>query len=357
MQELRGVLIFFVSMIVLLVSGTFFSYLGYEWDILRQVGPGLVIYDLGTVIEAHSGFLRSPELAAWHSSVGICIAIVLAVSATRRKTWVLASLVVLMLLGAGLLTGRRKMLMIVLLFLIIYGALLLLFRRGMARLSVIITVAAAVGTWLVLEFQATADTEYDLYIRRGATVLEAAPPRVSQFGMMSVVYAIQRYGLFGIGAGTGSQGAQHFGGGSNLAGGQIEGGLGKIVTELGLAGLVLFLWLLVSLARRIWCLLQIADKDSYVMFSLVAGLVAFIVANLPAYMIAAQAYGDPFVLLILGILLGFVLSTPRFLDPRTTAVPRVSESHRVTNKHRKSSSEGTSRGLQPDRPNAETGIS
>jgi hypothetical protein len=62
--------------------------------------------------------------------------------------------------------------------------------------------------------------------------------------------------------------------------------------------------------KRIVDLMKDAD---YKLASLTFGLVAFLAANVPVYIVAAPAYGDLFVILILGWTLGFVFATPRIL--------------------------------------------
>ncbi len=71
----------------------------------------------------------------------------------------------------------------------------------------------------------------------------ASPMTIESFG-----WVVAQNGPMGAGAGTGSQGAQHFGGGAEIVGGAAEGGLGKIVAELGFPGFFLIVWFAVGLS-------------------------------------------------------------------------------------------------------------
>lgn len=46
-----------------------------------------------------------------------------------------------------------------------------------------------------------------------------------------------------------------------LVGGTAEGGLGKLTLDLGLPGLLTFLWLMITIVRMIWWRLSALAKD------------------------------------------------------------------------------------------------
>ncbi|MEZ5582505.1 MAG: hypothetical protein R3F37_06910 [Candidatus Competibacteraceae bacterium] len=130
-------------------------------------------------------------------------------------------------------------------------------------------------------------------------------------GVRSLQWAWYRAGFFGVGVGAGSQGAQHFGGGA--VGGAAEAGLGKVMSELGIPGLLVVIFLIWAFARHFWRNLKLLNQMSFGLSLLLFGLVAFLAANFAVFTSAAQIYGDPFVLLILGSCAGFVLAAPRLL--------------------------------------------
>jgi hypothetical protein len=145
-------------------------------------------------------------------------------------------------------------------------------------------------------------------LQRGATVFGEAEDRFSSLGLGSVGWALEGYGFFGGGVGVASQGGQHFGGGAGRFGGAGEGGLGKIVAELGLPGLVLVAWIVGALVVYLRGLVtRVARRDDPIV-PLFLGLVAVIAANVPLFIVATQIFGDPFVLLILGWMFGFSIA-------------------------------------------------
>ena len=92
--------------------------------------------------------------------------------------------------------------------------------------------------------------------------------------------------------------------------GAAEGGLGKLTLELGVPGLLVVSWLGYAMARYVSSTLEYLVATSPPHARLGFGLVAFLVANATAFSVAAQAYGDVFVLLCLGWSVGFLLALP-----------------------------------------------
>ena len=61
--------------------------------------------------------------------------------------------------------------------------------------------------------------------------------------------------------------------------------------------------------------------------TMVFGLFAFLAANVPSFVVASQVYGDLFVLLVLGLLFGFMLAIADTAAARSAAgpLPQTSE--------------------------------
>jgi hypothetical protein len=222
-----------------------------------------------------------------------------------------------LLLGAAFLTGRRKVLVEIVLFLAAYWASLAYARAG-ARRVVGVAAMVALIAWLALS-QLLEPEEIGPrlapYVRHGATGFADAPDRFSSLGLASVGWAFDQYGLAGAGAGTGSQGGQHFAGEAELVGGAAEGGLGKVTAELGLPGLLAAAWVLTALVWALWRGRAEAQRLSPELAALRYGLLAFLGANAVTFIVASQVYGDLFVLLLLGWSVGFVLAIPRLAPP------------------------------------------
>jgi hypothetical protein len=120
--------------------------------------------------------------------------------------------------------------------------------------------------------------------------------------------------LTGLGAGTAAQGAQHFGG--YFGGGAGEVGLGKFMVELGPVGFGLAVLFVLALTRYGWRILKLLRFQVPRIRYLYFGLVAWLATNVPVFMVASQAYGDPFVLLLISLSAGMVLAAPELLQRR-----------------------------------------
>ena len=152
---------------------------------------------------------------------------------------------------------------------------------------------------------------FGLYVARGVSVFGDAWDRMYNLGLMPVTWAYNRTGLLGGGVGIGSQGTQHFGGGGAIFGGAAEGGLGKIMLELGILGLFILPWLAYATAAFFVRAVKFSQLYNPQGTVVVIGVLSFIITNIPTYVVATQIYGDMFVLSMLGLLAGYMLSLPK----------------------------------------------
>lgn len=311
---------FYVIVATLSITTVFIEYLGFNWTILGQVGSDMMISYGDSQFKGNSGIFRATEIAAWHASAIACFSFILFWG--RRFTIsriILALLFIALLVGLGILTGRRKMIIQVVIFLSTYIGLITWFRRGNGKVAVlsfvlgIVGYIAVAGWWapdpgdkfFVQSNQNSANA--NIMRERTQTVFSEVPERIRLLGIEPISWAIEEYGWLGAGLGVGSQGAQHFGAKGS---GAAEGGLGKLTLELGVPGLLLALWLLFAFSRYIWRLLAYLTKNAPAHANLGYGLVAFMFANVAAFAVATQAYGDIYILLTLGFSLGFLLALP-----------------------------------------------
>jgi hypothetical protein len=315
----------YLALTVIMVGGVYLSYFGFDWKILNSVGEELFVYNLekGALL-LRSGFFRAPEVAAWHAGTSICLLVVMFMT-LKRHLWLKLATggLIIFFWGALLFTGRRKFIMEIMIFLCVYGALLLLVRKKVSKtlrssFLLAIVVGVAMGAYVTFAPEAIRD-EIDPYYNRSATVGADATGRASLMTSESFNYILEQNGPWGSGAGTGSQGAQYFGGGANIVGGAAEGGLGKIVAELGLPGIALILWLAFGLGRYFWAIIREVKKGDFERASLTFGFIAMLAANAFVFVTAHQIFGDPFVLILLGFLVGIVMAVPQMLGLRSEA--------------------------------------
>lgn len=337
----RRLMWFYVLFAAIWLVSIYLDYLGFASPMLGELGEGVIIYDVGMVLKGYAGLFRATEIAAWHTATTACFLFVLIWG--RRLS--LQKIVLIMLLsaaliGLALLTGRRKALVQLVIFASVYVFLFAWFRRGAAKVAVAALAAGFIAYTSIIGLmdadpgekafdshglQIGSDQRYLAYVLRGRSVVDDVGDRVAQLGVQPVMWAVDGFGWFGAGLGTGSQGTQHVSDTANVNRGAAEGGLGKITMELGVPGLVVALWLLVAFVRHIWRLLQaVARTSSPLHANFAFGLTAILAANVAAFFVATQAFGDLFVLITLGWTMGFLLATPVMAPDPRQRVPAAS---------------------------------
>ena len=312
-KSLENILWFYSFIAFFLALTVLMSFSGYEHTLLNEVGEGLFIYDQGTILKAHAGFMRSSEIAGWHMGASACFLVILSFSSGKRSAIVFCSIAILLLLIAIALTGRRKMIMQFFIFLSFYSLFYLYFRRAMSSQILAMLALVLISFWVVSVyiFPSLSSSEIDLYYARGVSVFGDADERFRELGLGSISWAINRVGWFGGGVGIASQGTGSFG--VNIAGGAGEGGLGKIVVELGVPGLLILAWLAWVTFKFFLKTLRFVSQTDNFESRFAIGIVAFVIANIPTYIVASQVYGDLYVLILLGFLVGFIFALPKIM--------------------------------------------
>jgi hypothetical protein len=321
----RSWMLLYVVAAMAALSGVYFEYIGFGWPTLGEIGEGQMIYDVGTVLKAHSGFFRASEIAAWHTAAIACFVFILSLG--KRPTLMRVAFAIGMicvLVSLGILTGRRKLLVEITIFVSVYFFLVAWLQRGMARLAMIVLAMGFVGYVGIVGFIAPdlVQSSYSKSLRienaeviegyavRGQSVVADLPKRVKELGVEPIAWAIDTFGWLGAGLGTGSQGTNDIAIEHNINRWGSEGGLGKVTMELGVPGLFLALWLCIALAKHLKKQMADVARISAQHTRVAYGLVAFLVANAATFSVATQAYSDLFILLILGWCLGFLLAMP-----------------------------------------------
>jgi hypothetical protein len=327
----------YIVLASLALVGIYLEYVGMGWVTLGQVGEGLIIYDVGRALKAYAGFFRAAEIAAWHTvTIVACVAMLLVAKRRALPSLVVGSAFAIAVIGMGTLTGRRKLLVQIIVFAFAYFGLFALFQRHSRKLAGVVAVAG-VTAYLVIgslgpddrgervyasqELRVEADEIYQAYVLRARSVVKDVGDRVSGLGFEPVAWAYNRAGFFGAGLGAGSQGAQHFGADSFINRAAAEGGLGKIMLEVGVPGFIVIAWLFLAMVRFARRNLEYLAATSPAHARLGYGLAAFLIANAATFSMSAQAYGDVFILMCLGWATGFLLALP-VLAARATEANR-----------------------------------
>ena len=325
LRVLRRWMALYIVCALLGLSGVYLEYAGVSSRLLGEIGEGQIIYDVGTVLKAHSGFFRASEIAAWHTAAIACFVFILSLGKKPTLLRVTGAILLLgLLVSLGLLTGRRKLLVEITIFLSCYLFLFAWVEKGMFRLAMVVLAMGAAGYVAIVGFLAPDLVQasyskhmsphelsvYEGYAERGKSVFADIPTRVREVGYEPVRSAFEEFGWLGAGLGTGSQGTNDIVEEHNINRWAAEGGLGKIAMELGMPGLIAVAWLLYSLARYFRAELQVLVKASPQHARLAFGFLSFLIANVFTFAVATQAYSDLFVLLLLGWSFGYLLAMP-----------------------------------------------
>ncbi len=311
----RQFLVVFCCLALVVALSVFASFSGLEYQVFGEVGSGLVIYDQGTILKAYSGLMRSSEIASWHMGACICFLIILILDRGSVPSLIIVSFAVVLLMTSIILTGRRKMILQIVIFSALYFPLLRYYQDRLSSRFISVSVIGIISLlsiyWFLPSFEGT---QYDLYLARGVSVFEDAGSRFSTLGLGSIKWAYQIHGVFGGGLGVATQGSQHFVQGN--VGGAGEGGIGKLVSELGIISLVVIAWLGITFAKHLHRCIALVAKATPSKLPFTIGILAFLLANVPTFIVASQVYGDLFVLLVLGFLAGSLFALPKQVSAR-----------------------------------------
>ncbi len=321
----RRFLRWYVGLVATFAVGILLARQGFQWDLLESVGQGLVAFSpTGERLDLEAGFFRAPEIAAWHVAMGVCFLLVLLFTSRRPMSMVLiASALSPLFLAALVFTGRRKGLVEVALFLTVYLASLAYFRRGAVKTAFTLAVLGlAVAGWASLAGMGET-LGFDPYFARGTDIGGREIGRFRGLSVDALQWVIQRNGVLGSGTGTGSQGAQYFGGGAAVVGSAAEGGIGKVVAELGVPGLVVLLWLAIAFFVHIWSIARLTSRLHSLQAHFAYGLMGVVIANALTYVIGHQVFGDTFVLYVIGLTTGFLMAVPRMGRVRMASRPQA----------------------------------
>jgi hypothetical protein len=298
---------FYAIITAVAMAGTALEYLDVRSAVLGVVAmPGGYIRHLpGLQIRVLSGIYRAPDIMSWHAAMLTAISITLAVRArvlTRAWPWVALS-------AWGfincLISGRRKAVYMVVVF---CAAFLWRYLRRMRMSHVALIVM--LGASLALVMQEVRSSEKSEVYALGA---RTTPGEVMQRLEGGFVGTLQQESILGAGLGAATQGVRHVTGRQSDFGWQ-EGGLGKLMAELGLPGLfvvALLGWALLRMMMRITAVDDVPGTTQLIR----VGLFAMVIANIGNFLASAQAYSDPVLTLMTAFIVGCLFATAA-LDER-----------------------------------------
>jgi hypothetical protein len=256
----------------------------------------------GGFVRMISGFYRSPEIMGWHAMTMVLFSMYLML---RRNNWILLwALTATWGMYGVLLCGRRKMFLMILVFLASFVFNFRSWRRMRWWLPAMACLVAVSGSMLYLVDEH--------YLAAAETGLHHAGATAVTKGLLGPLWLAWLVGPFGFGVGTKSQGSQHLSFVPETP--QFEGGFERILVEIGIVGTLAAVLLVGSALRAaVSSLRQVRSRPD----SEVVGVALFslISANLAAFVVTFQIFGDPFVIILIGFISGILLSLPRVIAP------------------------------------------
>ena len=271
----------------------------------ERLGNLWITYRTGGMLRMLSGFYRSPDIMGWHSATMIMLAVMLALRKTNWQRYLFVALA-----GWGgvgiILCARRKMLAGLVVFVIVFLVLFLRHRQGRRVFGVGLIAVASVGIWSYIYQKAGADTDVASFY--SSTVSEAGD-RFHNHAIKAAVITVNQAGVFGYGLGMAVQGAHHI----NVDRPNIwqEGGISKLLAEIGIPGALAFIGILFALVRSGFNVLR--NVAQHPQASLYFGFGALLFSNVISAVVSAQVYGDPFIGTLLPFWAGVFLSGKRLM--------------------------------------------
>jgi len=306
-EQLTTFFKFYAVLTSVALTGTVLEFLHVESRVLGMVAMpwGYIRHLPGIQIRILSGFYRAPDIMGWHAAMLAIIGIIMAVRArvlVRAWPWILVT-------GWAFLnciiSGRRKAIYMVAAFAVIF------FWRFMKRLtSAQLSSAIVVGLAMAAVIYLVGRSEESSVYTRGARTTGT-----EIFGRLEggTQGSVQQHGILGAGLGAATQGVRHIIGGDSDPGWQ-EGGLAKLVVELGVPGLLAVLLFAFTLFRMMLRISSVGDIEGTSQI-LRVGLLGIVLANVLNFMASAQAYSDPVLTLASAFFLGCLFATAT-LDER-----------------------------------------
>jgi len=314
---LRRVIVFYVILSTIFAFTVLLDFRGVDIPAFEEVGTGILITFEGGSKSGASGLWRTSEIASWHLAAAACFSVILTFS-DRDVGWQILYISIAVVFSVlSVTTGRRKSQVLIVAFLGIY---LLIFSRQSSPASrerIIMSVLGGAGISFAVVSMFLLDllgSNYEIFLNRASTSTDSLGERLQSQGLDAFLKGIEVGGGFGLGLGAGSN-LGNFDAGANRAavrslGYVAEGGGGRLVVELGIPGILMIGWIIFVSLQMLWRNFRLIRFLPSEEIALVSGTLSFGLANIIFFFSAAQLYSDPFVLIVLGVSIGSMLSVP-----------------------------------------------
>jgi membrane protein implicated in regulation of membrane protease activity len=307
-EDVRKLMAFFCILTAVMLIGTPIEYLGFakEWP---AIGASALGFDWirskpGYIVHMVSGFYRSPDVMGWHAVLSAMLAGTMALycKGGRRYFWIILAA---WGIAATMLCGRRKMLLMLPVYLLVVSWIYWRLRLNVKRLLVMMAILTLIGYQMYKRIGPSSELEKYYFNEEEGEIAH----RVEAHGINEVLSTYEQSGFWGEGVGTATQGTQHL---------EVtrprtwqEGGLSRLLVELGVPGLVCFLIFGLTFIATLWRMIRSQFDVSAAGFPLLVGLIAIVAANGASFLISHQIFGDPFILCFFSFMIGVTLAGER----------------------------------------------
>ena len=246
-KDLKKIIVFYCTVTAIMLFGTPMEYLGVAKDWLALGTAALdtewrqtSVY--GVIVRMVAGFYRSPDVMGWHATALSMLALMLALrtSGLQRYFWIAVA-------GWGLtgaiLCGRRKMIFMLPIFISVYCFIYWSVSKRI-KLSVLLTITLiSCGSGFLIYQKLGPSTEIEKYYLQDPNKIFW---RVEKQTFHALIGTYRQSGILGEGLGTATQGAHRL----RVTRPRTwqEGGLSRVLVELGIPGFICFLFLLLRIS-------------------------------------------------------------------------------------------------------------
>lgn len=308
-KQLTRLLWWYVALHGLAMSGAILEYfeLAEGWLVVSDAALGYdwVRFGKGYVVDFVAGFYRSGDIMGWHAAAVIAIAMTLLIGERRARKWWLVTFLLLAVF-ALLVCGRRKMVYMLPVF---AAAVMYAYwwagRRGrMLVVGLVLVVPVALASFAI-DLLGEDSTHVRYYTEESRGTFES----LQGHGIGSVIETVRQEGFFGQGLGFATPGAHHVPAPRPRV--WQESAPSRLVAELGVPGLLAFLYFVIRLGLACWRVTIDQLRRGTAYGGICSGLFGFLVANTGSLTVSGQILADPFVAGWLGIMAGLILAVPR----------------------------------------------
>lgn len=312
-EQLVKFFMFYATLTSVAMIGTVVEYLGVRSPVLGLVGmpEGYIRHLPGIQIAILSGIYRAPDIMGWHAATLAIIGITMAVrNAKLIKAWPWIAVAAWGFMNC-IISGRRKAVYMVVAFALVF------FWRYFRRMTTTQIASIAVGCMVLalVTFKMSESERASAYTRGART----SGTEILQRLEGGAGGTIEQHGLLGAGLGAATQGVRHLTGSSTDIGWQ-EGGMGKLIVELGVPGALAVMFFLYAAMRTLLRITAVGDIEGTSQLLRVS-LFGIVVANIANFMASAQAYSDPVLTLTTAFFLGCLFATATLDEKARGEVP------------------------------------